>query len=386
MIRSSKLSTKFSNYVKQDNIIKFIEEYKKITQEFINLIWGLDKIPTLLPKEITSQVKTWLSARAVQCSAKQASGIVRGTRKKQSKRQFIYNKLVEQGCYKKARKLKSIIDKAKISCPQLNNICPELDSRFIKIDQDNNTSFDIWITISSIGNKLKIQIPLKKTKHFNSLKGKLLQGIRLSEKAITFMFENVVQNKENGITLGLDIGSKTLASLSDGQVTKNDLHGWNLDLINKKLSKKKKGSKSFKKTQTHRNNHINWSLNQLNLNKCKELKIEDIKNLRKGKKSSRYLSHWTYTLIYNKLEQFCESLGVQVTKINPTYTSQRCSQCGWVRKSNRNGKQFKCDKCEFQHDADLNASINIALNLRQISQKERLLHKNKTGFYWNEVI
>ena len=71
--------------------------------------------------------------------------------------------------------------------------------------------------------------------------------------------------------------------------------------------------------------------------------------------------------------------------MNPTYTSQRCSRCGWVRKGNRKGKQFKCDKCGFTHDADLNASSNIALDLPPVWKKERLLQNNRAGFYWNEV-
>jgi hypothetical protein len=36
-------------------------------------------------------------------------------------------------------------------------------------------------------------------------------------------------------------------------------------------------------------------------------------------------------------------------------------------------------------DADLNASFNIAANLQAISKEERLLQKNRKGFYWFEV-
>jgi hypothetical protein len=37
-----------------------------------------------------------------------------------------------------------------------------LDSRFVKIEQDVN-SFDIWITLTSLGNRLKIVFPGKNT-------------------------------------------------------------------------------------------------------------------------------------------------------------------------------------------------------------------------------
>jgi transposase len=84
------------------------------------------------------------------------------------------------------------------------------------------------------------------------------------------------------------------------------------------------------------------------------------------------------------LESKCEEQGVLVTKISPTYTSKRCSKCGWTRRSNRNGKEFKCKSCDFTIDADLNASINIAANLKPIGYKKRHLHNIRTGFFWIE--
>ena len=94
------------------------------------------------------------------------------------------------------------------------------------------------------------------------------------------------------------------------------------------------------------------------------------------------MSHWTYTELLNKLESLCQEQGVLVDKVNPIYTSQRCSQCGWTQKSNRKGKIFKCKKCHCELDADLNASFNIALPLPSISKEDRLKRINRKGFYW----
>ena len=97
----------------------------------------------------------------------------------------------------------------------------------------------------------------------------------------------------------------------------------------------------------------------------------------------RYLSHWTYTEIFEKLKSKSEELGVQVQEMNPTYTSHRCSVCGWVRKDNRKGQIFKCTSCGHSQDADLNASLNLSLNLPSIKKEVRLKQLNRTGFYWN---
>lgn len=83
IIRSTKVSNKFSNKGKLEQLHLCIDEYRNIVAQFVDLLWEQEKIPTLLPKEITSQIKTWLSARMLQCAGKQASGIVRGTRTKQ---------------------------------------------------------------------------------------------------------------------------------------------------------------------------------------------------------------------------------------------------------------------------------------------------------------
>ena len=385
MIRSTQTTTKFTNKQKLVNLSIFINEYRNVVSKFVDLLWNEDKIPTLLPKETTKQVNTWLSARMLQCAGKQASAIVRGTKKKHKARLYMIGKLNKQGQYKKSRKLLAIHNKRSLSKPDINLVNPELDSRFIHIDMDNHTSFDGYVTISSIGNKMKIQIPFKRNRHFNKLnkRGKIKSGIRLSKENITFMFDlPEVEKQIKGTTLGIDIGKCETISCSNGFQTKPNNHNHDLNSILKIMSKKKKGSRGFKRVEQHRTNYINWSINQLNLTEVKEVKLERIKNMRRGRRSSRLLSHWTYTTIFDKLNSICEEQGVLVSQVTPTYTSQRCSKCGWTRKSNRKGKQFKCGKCGFTHDSDLNAATNISLDLKPIGKKERQLNLNRTGFYW----
>jgi len=378
MVRSTQTSIKFSNREKIVQLHKIIDEYRNITAQFINLLWDEKSIPALLPKNVTSKINTRLSARMIQCAGKQASGIVRGTQKKQKQRMFMIDKLKSEGNAHGAQKLQKVYDNSKISKPNIQQICPELDSRFIKIDLENNTSFDGWLTFASIGNNLKLNIPFKKTKHFNKLlqNGKLKGGIRLSKKQVTFMFEIPdVEKRTTGSTLGVDVGQTTTVSCSNGQVSKANAHGHDLVSITDQLSSCAKGSNGFKRAQTHRTNYINWSINQLNFDSIKILKIEKLHQMRKGKRVSRKLSHWTYTAIFDKLLSKCEEQGVLVQKISPSYTSQRCSDCGWTDRSNRNGKIFICTKCSHKQDADLNAAINIAADLESAN-------RSQSGFYW----
>ena len=250
------------------------------------------------------------------------------------------------------------------------------------------TTKDGWVSLSSLGNKMKILLPFKKTKHFNKMleRGKIKSGIRISKKSITFNFSIIpVKKKVYGEVVGLDKGIKNVYTLSSGESSIPDIHGHTFDSILQRMTRKKKGSKAFKRCQDHRKNHINWSLNQIDFSNVKTLVIENIKRMRYKNKASNFLNRFTYTDIDVKLANLSLENGVRFLKTNPTYTSQRCSKCGWTRKTNRKGKKFVCGACDFACDADLNASVNISFDLPEISKAERLKHKNKNGFYWNAL-
>lgn len=389
MRRCTTVTIRQANIGKKLILTGFIDEYTKIVRLFIDLMWSQNGYQKYGAKKHIDQVKsqTWLSITSIQCAVKQASAIVRGTRLKNDQRQYRYNLLLEEGKTKHAARLLEIIEKNKISKPVIKNVNPELDYRFIDTYLNKNNFFDGWIKIQSIGNKQIIWIPFKRTIHFNKLyaKGGLRPGLRLFRNKVQFNFKTEEPAKRDyGNTLGLDMGIKKVFVSSDGQMSSQDKNGWDLTEIQNRLKARKKGSKNFKQTQQHQKNYINWTINRLNLDGIKYLHIEDLKNVKKGRKCSRFLQHWCYPLIKGKLAARCEETGVQLTLINPAYTSQRCSQCGWVQKSNRYGELFKCKVCGYAMDADLNASVNIGLNL-PILNRERLAGVNRTGFYWNTV-
>lgn len=104
MILCTRVSVKFANTTKRDNINSFIAEYCRVCQSLVDLLWELDEIPKLISGEITRKVGTWLTARMIQCCAKQASAIVRGVRVKQNNRLYIYKKLLESNLLQQARR------------------------------------------------------------------------------------------------------------------------------------------------------------------------------------------------------------------------------------------------------------------------------------------
>ena len=71
------------------------------------------------------------------------------------------------------------------------------------------------------------------------------------------------------------------------------------------------------------------------------------------------LGSWSPSELQRFIEYKAEDLGKEVIYVDPKFTSQKCSKCGYVRKDNRHGSLFKCKNCGFELNADLNASRNI---------------------------
>ena len=62
MIRSTKTTLRFARLKKREHIVAFVDEYRKAMQQFVDLMWDLESVQTLVPKDITKKVETWLSA------------------------------------------------------------------------------------------------------------------------------------------------------------------------------------------------------------------------------------------------------------------------------------------------------------------------------------
>ena len=59
------------------------------------------------------------------------------------------------------------------------------------------------------------------------------------------------------------------------------------------------------------------------------------------------------------LEYKSQKKGKLYKKINPAYTTQKCSGCGNIVEKDLSVRIHKCDKCGLEIDRDVNAAINI---------------------------
>jgi IS605 OrfB family transposase len=89
--------------------------------------------------------------------------------------------------------------------------------------------------------------------------------------------------------------------------------------------------------------------------------LTDIRGSAKRRKAQRRRFHgWSFKQFQNFVTYKAERKGVLVDYVDPRYTSQKCSSCGHISRSNRPSQAvFCCKKCSYSNHADINASLNI---------------------------
>ncbi len=334
MIRRATLSLNEATGKKHEAIDNLIVMYLYFLQKVINALWN-HKIffGKFVPKQWYKDIKTPLTERYKQCAAKQALAVVKSPQKGK-------------------RKTKPVIHNASL----------ELDSRFVKIEMGKN-SFDLWIKLS-LGGK-PIYIPAKRHYHFNKFfnsgwKLSNLCRLRRKEKGVfldVFFEREAEPMKDKGKVVGLDLGFRKLAVLSDGQIVGKEL--------------KEKITRFYKRKKSHQiiSEVVNHNLKLIPFSNIQTLVVERLKNVKKGRgkkarrgkrfsrHANRLLSHWAYRHARARLSILCEENRVQLVEVNPRGTSKVCNRCG--KRGIRRDERFVCSACGWKVDADYNAACNI---------------------------
>lgn len=344
MIRTSVLSLKFANTGKLESLVRVIQEYKRVVNLYIDILWVNPEGKSFLPKETISQVETWLSERLKQCAGKQANQIVKSQTKKHLK-----------------QLVKPVYEKDVI----------ELDQRFVSWIEGTK-SFDGQVKFSSLGDKIKVICPVKFHRHYNGYADggwmrKQSARLRLHNNHLYLdvFFEKEFVHNGRDRAIGIDMGINKLIVTSDNQFIGEDIYR-----LMSKVQRKEQNSKAFYRALTERNAYIDLTVKQLPKD-IGFLAMEDITGIGQGTKQKKKLrkafrskyQRWCYARLMLRINLSSEAGGVHCRMIDPRYTSQTCSECGFVHEDNRNGELFLCKNCGYTADADYNASRNILLYL-----------------------
>jgi putative transposase len=191
--------------------------------------------------------------------------------------------------------------------------------------------------------------------------------------------------------IGIDLGVKKFATLSDGRVyeAKNSFKQRHARVtkLQQRLSQKKKGSSNFKKLKKRicrlhtkianiRQDYLHQVSTDISKNHALVV-LEDLKVANMSKSASgtienpgkmvsaksglnRSILDQGWHSFKSMLSYKLDRLGGELLLVDSRYTSQKCSSCGHTERDNRLSQaQFGCLQCGFRENADINAAKNI---------------------------
>lgn len=252
----------------------------------------------------------------------------------------------------------------------------EKHKHFVKSNQ-NLKVVDInskWSYIQFWGEKIKFR-------RHRPIKGKNLYA-SFKENSVGDFFVSFCQEfdspeapqKSNAVGIDLNIHNVTT---SDGIVYLNGFqtkHSKKFKRLQRKVSKKPKGTKNRKKLQL--------KLNKLHLKSANKIKdfnhklsktltegygtiiCENLRSMQNSTKVQRgikrSLSQVNFSQLLSFLEYKAKHNGTKVKRVDPSYTSKACSHCGAINNAlSLRDRTYNCGVCGLSLDRDYNAAINI---------------------------
>ena len=176
-------------------------------------------------------------------------------------------------------------------------------------------------------------------------------------------------------TIGIDVGLESFLTTSDGEKVHNHRYfrtsERKLSKAQRVLSRREKGSTRYQTQREHvvkihqhianqrRDFHYKTAHRLFVL--CDEVAIEDLKisNMVQNHYLSKSISDAGWGNFQLTLQNKAVNAGKQLTKVDPKYTSQKCSGCGLSVKKSLNTRIHDCPDCGLILDRDHNAAINI---------------------------
>lgn len=224
-----------------------------------------------------------------------------------------------------------------------------------------------------------------------------IKNMTISEKnghwyvSIQTEIEHVPVKNENASSIGIDLGISKTVSLSNGRIfqgaksfrkNKNKLARFQRILSRKQRfsnnwkKQKKKISQIHEKIANSRHDRNHWMSTFLVRNYttifAEDLSVKNQTKSAKGTTDSpgrmvKQKSGLNRSILDEAWHEFMRQLSYKSEwrnqvfwKVDPKYTSQRCSVCGHTDKSNRESQaKFVCRKCSHSENADINAAKNI---------------------------
>ena len=288
------------------------------------------------------------------------------------------------------------LNKGKLNFRNIDEIQPNFD---VQCNVSANKKRPSRIYLKDNG---KLQIPTIGEVSFGSVRKGLDLSCKKQVAKISFdgkyWYLSYTENVETSVTnlpnytdgIGIDLGIKKLATVSDGTSVPNTKTFRRVRILNKRLkrlqrkvSRKYRINKCNKHNKTkniiklekqikliHRSikniriNHIRKFVSELVKKQPQYIAIEDlnVKGMMKNKYLAKDIANCSFYTIREHLIRKAKERNIVVRLVDRFYPSSKtCSNCGSHKKDLKLSQRvYHCNNCQVKIDRDFNASLNIA--------------------------
>lgn len=218
------------------------------------------------------------------------------------------------------------------------------------------------------------------TRDLNFYQPEEIKRVRVVKRADGFSCQFLIDvercepQSPTGKAVGIDLGLEFFYTDSEGHQSENPKFlrksEKSLKRLQRRVSKRKKGSKNRKKAinkMARKHLKVSRQRRELAVRTARGLvtssdviAYEDLKvcNMVKNHKLGLSISDAAWSMFANGVNYFAK-VGVHVIEVSPHFTSQDCSKCGTRVKKSLSTRTRKCPSCGLIEHRDLNAARNI---------------------------
>ena len=269
----------------------------------------------------------------------------------------------------------------------MRHVCIQANANVVVIEPSRTPTFDFWLRISTLEAGKPIRVPVVlygRAKEAIAQFPKLCTGVTLNRRDgqwyATLVVERRTPKPPSKAVIGIDIGMINIVSTSEGRrygqispelrkrVERSAAKRRRKQKLNACLKRKGKPTVdlSDRRAEAFARNAMGRALNQMvdELPEGAAVALErlTVKDMRfKSRQMNRALRASQLGYVRDKLKFKLDERGIRYRSVQPAYSSQECSQCGFTLSMNRRSQaEFECLWCGHRANADENAAANLA--------------------------
>ena len=246
----------------------------------------------------------------------------------------------------------------------------------------NANTFDYWLRLGTLDGK--VNLPLCTYPYHEDRPGKRATTVQVNTDRDGHLFAGLVTDVTEPFKasrqgyqplrdeMAIDFGLSTLVGTNEGDLMGRDFLA-HLAKIDRRIdgiarvrqraglkTRSRRYDKQVRKLRGYVETEINRVLEHLvRLKRPARLIVEklDFQHPELSKRMNRLVQRSGRKVFRQKLQDLQERFGIEVIEVDPAYTSQRCSSCGYTYRSNRPARAaFRCGRCGHTCHADVDAA------------------------------